>query len=99
MVRFRDALAADFDRRRDGRPTYSLRRFARYLGVNHGTLSRLLRGSRPIPSRTVRLLGSRIGLSAGQIATFSTIEDIEAVVVAIGRAGFRPDSRWLASVA
>ena len=76
-----------------------MRRFALRLGVNHSTLSRLLRGSRPIPLRTIRRLGNVLGMSEQEIGAFSAIENAEAVVRAIGRSGFRPDSRWLASVA
>ncbi len=38
-------------------------------------------------------------MSPAQIAGFVAREDAAAVVAAIGRPSFRPDSRWLASVA
>ncbi len=98
-MRFRDALAAEFSRRRQFNPRYSLRGFARVLGVHHATLSRLLGRSHPVHERTIRTLGPRLGLSPGEIAAMVAREDAAAVVSGIARSAFRPDSRWLASVA
>jgi hypothetical protein len=38
-------------------------------------------------------------MSSAQIAVFLAREEVAAVVDAIGRPSFRPDCRWLASVA
>ena len=97
-VRFRDVLAMEFERRRRVNRRYSLRRFGRTLGVHHATLSRLLRQRRPIQGRTIALLGPRLGLADGQLRRLAGTEDIAAVVHAIERPAFRPDSRSLASV-
>jgi transcriptional regulator with XRE-family HTH domain len=80
-------------------PRYSVRRFARRLGVHHSTVSRLLRGNRVVPSRTLRRIADRLGMSDGQAGTFQMREDSVAVAGAIGRRSFRPDTRWLARVA
>jgi transcriptional regulator with XRE-family HTH domain len=48
----RRLAAAELARRREGNPRYSLRAFAASVGVDHGTLSRLLRGVRT-PRRDV----------------------------------------------
>ncbi|MEA2491966.1 MAG: hypothetical protein QOH21_3758, partial [Acidobacteriota bacterium] len=98
-VRFRDLVAAELERRRQATPRYSLRRFAGRVGVHHATLSRLLRDGKPIPVRTVREVGLRLGLTAAQIEVIAAREDEAAVLVAVGRAGFRPSSRWLAMMA
>ena len=45
-MRFRDLLASEFERRCQQNPRYSLRGFARAMGVHHSTLSRLLSGDR-----------------------------------------------------
>lgn len=69
------------------------------MGVHHATLSRLLGGSRPLQSRTVLALAPRLGLSAATTAAMIAREDAAAVLLGIARPAFRPDSRWLASVA
>lgn len=51
---------------------YSLRAFARNLGVNHSTLSQFMRGKRPLTRRTIEQLGARLKLSAGEIARFTS---------------------------
>ncbi|MGE3492756.1 MAG: hypothetical protein AB7N29_22345 [Vicinamibacterales bacterium] len=98
-MRFRDALRAEFCRRRQLNPRYSLRGFARAVGTHHATLSRLLRGTRPVQARTIQALGPRLGLTSSQITVMVALEDAAAVAAGIGRPSFRPDSRWLASVA
>lgn len=96
-MRFREALSADFDRRRAQNSRYSLRGFARVLGVHHAGLSRLLTGTQPVQERTIRALGPRLGLSSSQLAAMVAREDAAAVVAGIARPSFRPDSRWLAT--
>lgn len=98
-MRFRDALAAEFSRRRQLNPRYSLRAFARALGTHHATLSRLFGGTQPVQARTLQALGPRLGLTPAQIAAMVALEDAAAVAASIRRSSFRPDSRWLASVA
>ncbi|HEX6099826.1 MAG TPA: helix-turn-helix domain-containing protein [Thermoanaerobaculia bacterium] len=98
-MRFREAVAAEFERRRLRNRRYSLRQFARGLGIHHSTASRLLRGSRPVPSRTLVTVAGHLRMSSAETADFLAREDVAAVVDAIGRSRFRPDSRWLASVA
>jgi plasmid maintenance system antidote protein VapI len=99
LVRFRELVAAEFARRQGQNPRYSLRGFARLLGINHSTISRLLKSTRPVPSRTVNALGPRLGLSAGRITAIVADEDAAALIHCIQRKTFRPDSRWLASAA
>lgn len=69
------------------------------VGLHHSTLSRLLKGSRPVSAYTVNAVGMRIGLSMSETAAFAAREDVVAVALAVARSSFRPDSRWLASVA
>ena len=98
-MRFREVVAVEFARRRQHNQRYSLRAFARALGVHHATLSRLLNGRQPVQARTVQSLGPKLRLSAPEVAAIVALEDAAAVVSGIGRPSFRPDSRWLASVA
>jgi uncharacterized protein (TIGR02147 family) len=44
-------------------PRYSLRSFARSLGINHSTLSQVLRGKRRLSARALEVVGKRMGLS------------------------------------
>ena len=98
-MRFREAVAAEFGRRREHNQRYSLRAFARAMGVHHATLSRLLNGDQPVQARTIGALGSKLRLSPPQVAAMIALEDAAAVAAGIARPSFRPDSRWLASVA
>jgi transcriptional regulator with XRE-family HTH domain len=42
---------------------FSLRSFARQLGIDHSTLSQVLRGTRPLSNRAIVALGKSIGLT------------------------------------
>jgi len=95
---FREVLASELSRRQQRNRRYSLRRFASQLGVHHATLSRLLRGSRPVPERTVRAVGIRLGLPASELDALVLAEQEAAVLLAIRQPAFRPASRWLATV-
>ena len=98
-MRFRDAIAAEFERRRARNARYSLRRFARTLDVHHSTVSRMLRRSQRIPPRTIAEIAQQLGMSRAQIDEFVIREDEAAVMQAIARSSFRPDCRWLATIA
>lgn len=98
FVRFRAAVHAELMRRQRQNARYSLRGFARALGVHHATVSRLLNDDGPLQTRTVRTLGVRLGLSSDEIQAFVSREDEAAVLAAVARPAFRPSSRWLASV-
>jgi transcriptional regulator with XRE-family HTH domain len=95
---FREVIASELRRRQERNRRYSLRRFAARLGVHHATISRLLRGTRPIPERTVRAIGDRLGLSAAHVDALVLAEHEAAVLLAIRQPAFRPASRWLATV-
>jgi plasmid maintenance system antidote protein VapI len=97
-VRFRDAVQIEFEERRRSNPRFSLRGFARRLEVHHATLSRTLRGGRPLAAQTVRRLGRRLGMPADRVETFVDGERAVALIRAVRLPTFRADSRWLASV-
>src|SRR4029079_2422444 len=94
-VSFRDIVSAEFARRRGHNPRYSLRGFARMLGVHHATVSRLLRTHGPVQSHTVLAIGQRLGLSSDDLLQWVAREDVAAVTKAIRRPSFQPNSRWL----
>ena len=67
--------------------------------MHHTTISRLLRGHSAVPSRAIRSTGRALGLSVADIMGFIAVEETEAVIAAIRRPAFRPDSRQLAVAA
>jgi uncharacterized protein (TIGR02147 family) len=64
---FRLVLASELARRCTNNPRYSLRAFAKYLDVDHASLSQLLRGKRRFTARSIRKFGVRLGLEPGAI--------------------------------
>jgi uncharacterized protein (TIGR02147 family) len=73
--RFRQVLQAELARRCANNPQYSLRAFAKYLGLDHSTLSQMLRGKRRLTTRAIRKFGARLGLDAEATETFIAIEE------------------------
>jgi transcriptional regulator with XRE-family HTH domain len=88
-VVFRRLLAGELARRAAANQRYSVRAFARQLGVDHATLSQWLRGRRPITPRTVARLAPRLAASTGAPSDL-------AILALLPAAEFRPDSRWIA---
>ena len=68
---FRTFLQAELARRCARSNQYSLRAFARFLELDHSTLSQLLRGKRRLTDRTIRRCGVRLGLDEDSIAEFT----------------------------
>jgi uncharacterized protein (TIGR02147 family) len=61
--------------RRSGKnPRYSLRAFARSLGVNHATLSSILSGKRTITTDTFEKFAKTLGLEPKQVDAFKVLE-------------------------
>jgi len=58
--RLRTILDLELRRRRRINPRYSLRAFARSVGVEHSTLSQFLRGKRAITWRSIHLIAKRM---------------------------------------
>lgn len=64
---FRERLQAELAARCERNPRYSLRAFARFLGLDHASLSQLLRGKRSMTESAIRRLGARIALTPQEI--------------------------------
>lgn len=90
-----NAIAEELQRRRARNRRYSLRAFALSLGIDHATLSQLLRGVRRATPRTIRALGPRLGMSANEIAE-ACAEANDAALLGLMRRGVEPSSRWVA---
>src|SRR5437868_10916749 len=67
---FRTFLEQELTRRSSANPNYSLRAFARDLGVDSSFLSKLLNGKRSMTARTIYTLAPRLALSEEQIQGF-----------------------------
>jgi len=72
--RFRQFLQQELATRCSRNPRYSLRAFARYLRLDHSTLSQLLRGRRRFTARTVERIGARLSLAPAVITQFVELE-------------------------
>jgi len=70
---FRDRLQRELAARCARNPRYSLRAFANFLGVDHATLSQILRGKRAVTAATVKRLGARIALTETEIERYTAI--------------------------
>jgi transcriptional regulator with XRE-family HTH domain len=68
---FRSLLLERFQAAGKRNARFSLRAFARQLGVNHSTLSQILRNRRPLSARSVQAIGKRLGLSDEAIGIYS----------------------------
>ncbi len=64
---FRLFLQAELGRRCAKNSQYSLRAFAKYLAIDHATISQLLRGKRPLTARAILRIGTRLGLDRAAI--------------------------------
>lgn len=75
---FRHFLQQELLRRSKANPRYSLRAFARTLGVQSGFLSNLLSGKRRITVTTIRRFGAKLKLNADQVEAFEYEKNLDA---------------------
>lgn len=67
---FRLALQRELIRRCKLNPKYSLRAFARFLGLESSRLSKILRGERPVSPKLIERLGKQLGLSPQELQSY-----------------------------
>ncbi|WP_413288809.1 TIGR02147 family protein [Bdellovibrio sp. HCB337] len=67
---FRTFLEQELSRRSSVNPNYSLRAFARDLGVDSSFLSKLLNGKRSMTARTILSLAPRLSLSEQEVQDY-----------------------------
>jgi hypothetical protein len=92
----RARLDAEFRRRRNRNPRYSLRAFARSLGVHHSSVCRALSPRSRLTPPALQRLGSALGLSPAQISE-AGLEEVEVRILKLAeRQSFQPASRWIA---
>ncbi len=63
MTPTREFLNQEFNKRRTRNPNFSLRSFAKWLGLSPAQLSQMLTGKRPITLKSMKKMGDRLGLS------------------------------------
>jgi IS30 family transposase len=95
---FGNALRHELRRRQSRNRRYSLRAFARDLGVHHSTLSRVMRGTQRAALPTIAAVAAKLRLAAEAVRDTERSEMDSAVLEAVARRNFKPDSRWIASV-
>ncbi|MBI3406181.1 MAG: TIGR02147 family protein [Acidobacteria bacterium] len=66
----RSFLQQELARRCAKNPQYSLRAFARQLGMDHSTLSQVLRRKRALTPEVIRKLGARLRLDRASVSSF-----------------------------
>lgn len=67
----RQMLQLEFERRVAKNPRYSLRAYAKTLGIYHATLSALMSGARPFTLKSARSISVALGLSPTAVAEFA----------------------------
>lgn len=67
---FRLFLQEELERRCKRNPRYSLRAFAHALQMHHGTMSQILRGTRPLSLKAMIKMGKLLGLNPEEMNSF-----------------------------
>jgi transcriptional regulator with XRE-family HTH domain len=96
-VDVRAQLIADLAQRRAANPRYSLRAFARRLGVDHSVLSQLLRGRRNLSRDLAAALAKSFGWTSAEIDAAVAADEEARLLTVVGSPTFRADARWLAA--
>ncbi len=68
MQEFKTYLQQEFVKRTAKNPSYSLRAFAKHLGVNHATLSSLISGKRKLTPATIQKLAKSLNLGPEELS-------------------------------
>jgi transcriptional regulator with XRE-family HTH domain len=89
-------LRQELERRQAANHRYSLRAFARDLGVDHASLSQILRGRRALTFATAERFGGRFGWTAAEVDAAVSADEEARFLTAVGAPAFRADVRWLA---
>jgi uncharacterized protein (TIGR02147 family) len=79
MSGLRELLQGELARRCADNPRYSLRAFARFLRVDHATLSSILRGKRRLTEPTIRRLATRLGAARAEVDELVRVERTNAL--------------------
>ncbi|MBY0503930.1 MAG: helix-turn-helix domain-containing protein [Bryobacteraceae bacterium] len=69
-MQFGSRLQIEFEARKTKNPRYSLRAFAASIGAEHSTVSQILRGTRPVPTGTIRAWALKLGMLPEEAAIY-----------------------------
>jgi transcriptional regulator with XRE-family HTH domain len=94
---FTAALSAEFQRRRSINARFSLRAFARVLGMSHSAVSRLLRGRQRPSVTTLTRVAHKLGWSATRVDELMRREQIARLEAEARSPRFAADARAIAS--
>jgi transcriptional regulator with XRE-family HTH domain len=92
----RTRLREELARRRSVNRRYSLRAFAEFLGIDHSTLSQILRGRRPIPFDALRAWAARLGLGPQETEIYAAAAMADSPAALARRVR---ESHWLGEAA
>lgn len=84
---YRRMLGTELERRQSRNPRYSLRAFARDIGLHASDLSKILRGKKPIPLSTAVSVVPRMNWTPDRQQDFLVAVYSEALKQAISAAG------------
>lgn len=85
---FKSFLQEELIKRCRNNKNYSLRAFAKSLGIGPSSLTEMLHGKRPITKKSIEKLGLSLGLSTADISNYLAIP-IEQVEVSAKQASYR----------
>ena len=94
---FVELLQTELARKKDSNPRYSLRAFARQLGIDHSALSQILRRRRRLTTRILRRLGKALRVAQSDIDRAALRVNADAIAEVVRDPSFHPDCRWIAS--
>lgn len=76
MEQFKTYLQQEFVKRTTKNQSYSLRAFAKHLGLNHATLSTLISGKRKITKATIEKIAKSLNLGPNEIQKFTETSSV-----------------------
>ena len=96
-MRFASELASAFERRRATNRRYSLRAFARAIGISHSAAGRILKGTQHPSDATIIQAGARLGWDGTRVSRLMREERIHRLQLLASSSEFTADARWIAS--
>src|SRR5262245_675113 len=96
-MRVHELLEQEFTRRRAKNSRFSVRAFARLLGISHSDLSRLRRSQQRPSAGMIARLGQRLGWTAAEMDAMLRDENLQRLQTAASTPGFVADLRKVAT--
>jgi len=93
-MNYQSLLQAEFRKRKIVNPRYSVRGFARFLGIDASSLSQILRGKRRPGAAFLRTSGKRLGLNEAEVLHFLERARAKADPVDLDDVRYRIMASW-----